>query len=178
MQTTSRRTVPARTRAALLAAAALAGLMLISACGDGSGGVPANGINPVGPGAGPLDGPAGGLGAGGNSGVTTVRSPEDTVRAYLQAGTDKDCERLISVTSKRVWSSNGKHTREQALAECEEEDEGLEQARVGTMTTTPGADGNSSVVTAQLTIDDETRDVVFELVKEDGEWKVDELRLK
>jgi hypothetical protein len=179
MQTSSRRTVSTRTRAALLVAVALTGLMLIGACGDGSGGVPANGINPVGPGINPIEGLAGPGGPGGGPGITTARSPEDTVRAYFQAAETNDCEALISLTTRRVWSSDGKNTREEALAECNEGgDAEFERAQVGSMTTIPGADGNTSVVTASVTVEDETRDVEFELVKEDGGWKVDDLKVK
>jgi hypothetical protein len=144
-----------------MAAAAVAGLMLIAGCAGEDA---------------PADNPNAGSGATqANSAPPspTGPTPEETVRTYLDAGGKKDCETVMEVSTERYWSQGGKQTREEALANCTSGQ--VPNASLSEVNTTGGDD--AATVTAKLTINGQTGNAEFKLLKEDGVWKVDDLQV-
>lgn len=164
VQTLTRSGRPVRIKLGLVSLAALGTLALLSGCGDDDRDTPAGGSA-----AGSSEA-AGSQGGGGKA--DAGRSPEDTVRGYLESAATKDCDKSLSLSSKKYWSRGGEQTREQALATCQQR--GAVNAQINTITAAPGGDGaTTATLTANLTINGKAGDAEFKLVKEDGEWKVD-----
>ena len=101
-------------------------------------------------------------------------SPEQAVRDFFEASKDKDCDRLVELVVEKSWSQGGTVTREKAISQCTDEMESgpqLDTQLKDVETTSEKED--KAVVKVNYTLDDETVDTEIDLVKEDGDWKID-----
>jgi hypothetical protein len=102
--------------------------------------------------------------------------PAATVEAYFNAGQDRDCEAAGELLSNAAFESFG--GREAALQACQaalEEEGGLFSAEGAELVSTDvgSEDDSSATVTAEIrSPEGETTSQTFDLVKEDGEWKI------
>jgi hypothetical protein len=108
--------------------------------------------------------------------------PATVVRDYLDAATTRDCERLMSLLASTAWEDAGM-TRAQTLDDCRR---GLGQqgSRPATGAQSVGVelvsvevvsqDESSATVQARLRSGGSTRPARVEVVKEDGEWRIDQ----
>jgi len=101
-------------------------------------------------------------------------SPEQAVRDFFDASKAKDCDRLVELVVERSWSQNGTVTREKAVEQCTDEMESGPQldTELKSVKTTSEKD-DKAVVQVSYTLDDEAVDTEIDLVKEDGDWKID-----
>jgi hypothetical protein len=101
-------------------------------------------------------------------------SPEQAVRDFFEASEDKDCARLTELVVEKSWSQGGTVTRESAIEQCSDEMEAGPQldTELKSVDTTSEQD-DKAVVRVNYTLDDETVDTEIDLVREDGDWKID-----
>ena len=103
-------------------------------------------------------------------------SPESAVEAFFDAGQDRDCEAAGELLSSQTFDTFG--GREAALAACQaslEQEGGLfsaEGAELVSTEVTSEEDSTASVTAEVRTPDGETSNQEFNLVKEDGDWKI------
>lgn len=96
--------------------------------------------------------------------------PRDTVNEFVSAVNHNDCEATIAIVSQRYKDDN-------AMNSCEGfesgEDTNVKYSIDGVTIT-----GDTATVTGSLTDPsiDETYDLAFGLVKESGDWKIDEIK--
>jgi hypothetical protein len=104
-------------------------------------------------------------------------SPESTVEALFDAGQDRDCEAAGELLSSSTFDAMG--GREAALQQCQaalEQEGGLFSAEGAELVSTDvtSEDDSTATVSAEVrTPDGETNNQDYNLVKEDGEWKID-----
>lgn len=107
--------------------------------------------------------------------------PADTVEDFLQAALDKDCRKMVELSSTR---SLGEQTRDEAIQDCESSEElssilavfeGIELESFEAIE--EDIRGEDATVKARMTFriadNEETTEETFKLVQETGEWKVD-----
>ncbi len=95
--------------------------------------------------------------------------PKDAVKEFVAAANNNDCEGMIAVVTQRYKDDN-------YFDSCEGYDAGGEsnvKYAINGVTTS----GDTATVTGTITdVElDETYDLDFGLIKEDGEWRIDEL---
>ena len=101
-------------------------------------------------------------------------SPEQAVRDFFEASEDKDCARLTELVVEKSWSQGGTVTRENAIEQCSDEMEAGPPLDTELKSVdTKSEQGDKAVVSVNYTLDDETVDTEIDLVKEDGDWKID-----
>ena len=101
-------------------------------------------------------------------------TPESTVRAFFQASKEQDCDRLVELVVEESWSRNGTVTREKAIDECNAElgSDAEIEAELHEVKVT-SEKGDKAVVQVNYSVADEKVDTELDLVKEDGDWKID-----
>ena len=101
-------------------------------------------------------------------------TPEGTVRDFFEASKDQDCDRLVELVVEESWSRNGTVTRQKAIDECNAElGSGPDlEAELHDVEVT-SEKGDKAVVQVNYSVVDETIDTELDLVKEDGDWKID-----
>jgi hypothetical protein len=96
--------------------------------------------------------------------------PEDTAEAFIQAAQDRDCDKALSLISEDL--------KKQEDANCEEDSDLLPpkdtKIEFGDVKISNETD-DSATATVDATIGGQTLPLKIKLVKEDGDWKVDQL---
>lgn len=101
-------------------------------------------------------------------------SPEEAVRSFFDASKEQDCDRLVELVVESSWSQNGTVSRDTAIRQCKEDlrDQPEIDATLHEVEVT-SEKKDSAVVAVNYTVDDEEVDTELDLVKEDGDWKID-----
>lgn len=101
-------------------------------------------------------------------------TPESTVRDFFEASKEQDCDRLVELVVEESWSRNGTVTREKAIEECNAElgSEADIEAELHEVEVT-SEKGDKAIVQVNYSVADEKIDTQLDLVKEDGDWKID-----
>lgn len=110
--------------------------------------------------------------------TSAERSPEDTLRGWVQALQDRDCEALVDHITKETWLSAG--DREKGVANCRTGIEDAAQELDGADllgVTLVSEDDDHAVVETVTVLPGEVREVTeqADLYLEEGEWRLDPL---
>jgi hypothetical protein len=94
------------------------------------------------------------------------RTAQQTVDEFFAAQKERDCGRLINVLADMSWSDQGRRTRAEFLAQCEDALEGFEPVDAPGGYFADDEDGDRVTVESPAGVHDGT------LLREDGEWQV------
>lgn len=119
--------------------------------------------------AGAFDGDGGGPGG-------SARSPEQTVEQFWEAARTGDCDTAIGLVTEKVWSEEGTLTRDEALADCQESFADGDEIPQVEDSTLVSETGDTAVVDVTMAVPDiGSTTITHDLVREGGEWKIDEV---
>jgi hypothetical protein len=103
-------------------------------------------------------------------------SPEQTVRDFFTASTDRDCPRLLGLVTEASWSQNGTVSRQEALDTCVDEtaqDDFPDDVAISDVHVTDQSGDTASVeVTSELGGEGPVTETLT-LRREDGKWLID-----